>query len=69
MKPEKLGSDDETLASRACLPLVISTVPSQEVEQLIEDIVEFEEELLKVNLASYLYLIVMHRMNHKTLRL
>lgn len=55
-KPEKLGSDDGTLASRACLRLVISAIPSQEVEQLIEDIEEFDEELLKVNLESYLLL-------------
>lgn len=51
-KPELLDSDDETPASRACLRLVISAIPSQEVEQLMEDIVEFDEELLKVNLVS-----------------
>lgn len=64
-KPEKLGSDDGTLASRACLRLVISAIPSQEVEQLIEDIEEFDEELLKVNLESCLYWILLHSMNKK----
>lgn len=56
-KPKQPGSGDETPASRACLRLVISAIPSQEVERLIEDMVEFDEDLLKVNLASYLYLI------------
>lgn len=46
-KPEQLGSDTRTPASRACVPLVISTIPSQEVQGLIEDIAELDEELLK----------------------
>lgn len=62
-KPEQLGSDTRTPASRACVQLVISTIPSQEVQGLIEDIAELDVELLKVNLVQYLYLISSYTMN------
>lgn len=46
--------EHRTLTSQPCLPIVISTVPSKEVEQLVEDFRGFEEEWLKVNLLSCL---------------
>lgn len=65
MKPEQLSSNEGTLAARACLPLINSATPSQKVERLVEEIGEFDEELQKVNLTSYLQLILLHTMNEK----
>lgn len=43
--------DDLTKPEQTCLPLVFSTIPSQEVQRLIKDLQEFDKELLKVNLV------------------
>lgn len=45
---EKGGSDDEAVVTSACVQSVISAIPSQEIQRMIQEVKALDEETLKV---------------------